>query len=499
LKEKNMNSVTTSTSIKTPLFKGKTPLFKQASHANIDDPRSSTYNKFKSSVNTPSSSANSFTPVNNKVIGAQFGNLKKDPSSIKKDLPPKSPFGASKLSANNHATHTPNNSYSLRAGHPLKSATKHASDNEIINPIVDGVDYSDMIAKKPLLGYFGPGYIVKYSCADKYLKGLTVPKGLYKLIDHPSTSEKMDKLLKGPMLLLKPINDRTETPTKITEDMAKSYRDFLIDSAQKESRNSMALNLEIDFRVKEAKVKKCIKWADLVHDISKINSPAIKINDVEEKVDDTTQVLIDNSFKSKMRRSFSCSDMQKMVLTQDDHEPSPDRTSVDPDIDRLTKLYLVTSNKDANNLNQTYDKSPVSQLTVQNVESIYKLSPSKVVCSSFLENSSHSDSTNSIKSIDNNTITVVSGKTDDFAELDTSPYKSNLSSHGSSFSNEPVKNHDYVTVEASASDRKALESNIHALISDLNHGYDSFLSDRKKCNLIMDQINSMREFLSQNK
>lgn len=234
-----------------------------------------------------------------------------------------------------------------------------------------------------------------------------------------------------------------------------------------------------------------------MHDSPKINSPVIKINGIEEKVDDTTQVLVDSSvsYKSKMRRSFSCSDMQKMVLTQDDHEHSHGRPSVDPDIDRLTKLYLGSSDKDANNLNQTYDKSPVSQLTVQNVESIYKLSPSKVVCSSFLEHSSHSDSTNSIKSIDNNTITVVSGKTDDFAELDTSPFKSNLSSHGSSFSFEPVKNHDSQTVQVSASDRKALESNIHTLISELNRGMDSFFYDRKKYNLIMDQINSMREIL----
>lgn len=51
-------------------------------------------------------------------------------------MPPKSPFGALKSSAINHGTHTPNNSNSLRAGNLLKSATKNASDNEVINPIV---------------------------------------------------------------------------------------------------------------------------------------------------------------------------------------------------------------------------------------------------------------------------------------------------------------------------------------------------------------------------
>lgn len=158
-------------------------------------------------------------------------------------------------------------------------------------------------------------------------------------------------------------------------------------------------------------IKKSLRWAENLENVAAEanasnllmhtygNSPCLAPL-IEREIDDDDDLLIgSNRPFRKMRRSYSTSDMNKYLLSNRHEDTSQDQISIVANgIDNMNtgdsangSTMIIPSidisvDKQGNHLNETYDKTGPHLLNVNNV--VGGISPSRVVNSSFMENSS---------------------------------------------------------------------------------------------------------------
>lgn len=164
-------------------------------------------------------------------------------------------------------------------------------------------------------------------------------------------------------------------------------------------------------------IKKSLRWAENLENVAaEANSSNLLMHTygnspclaplIEREIDDDDDLLIgSNRPFRKMRRSYSTSDMNKFLLSNRHEDTSQDQISIVANgIDHMNTgdsangstmiipSIEVSIDKQGNHiehgihLNETYDKTGPPLLNVNNV--VGGISPSRVVNSSFMDNSS---------------------------------------------------------------------------------------------------------------
>jgi len=192
------------------------------------------------------------------------------------------------------AKQTPN-TIAYKAGtQPLSTSKKEAIAE--LNPVVNGVDYSDVIGRKQELGYSGPGYIVEWSCDPKYLKGIFATKGFWRVNTRKDYKPEESCFDLGPAIFLQRLDQdpNKETPSKSFNNYHFSWRPTQISSTEKSYINATnSLNLET-----HPKIKKSLKWAMDLESVADYDVNATPTNEIKPK---------------KLRKSFSHSDMMSII------------------------------------------------------------------------------------------------------------------------------------------------------------------------------------------
>jgi hypothetical protein len=293
---------------------------------------------------------------------------------------------------------------------------------EVINPIHNGIDYSSIMAKKTEFGYGGPGFIVEFNCEPKYLKNLTIKKGLWKLTQADYKPES-DPLGLGPMQTLIRIDDNSSiastnsnkaTPNKYFTDLNKQHLFF---NTVAKSNDIFLSNRHLTTSLSDDNLKninrlslndhrkpnKRLHWADNLESIEErnnVNSP-LSITNTPLKQDRlistniTTPSSIDSkghinfntplsNSKSTMRRSFSHGDIHCMIL---DYEEDDNRhvkllnetfdkdneisstTSVRSTLSSTSSSTNSINSKDFTNVNESIFNKKIAEEFIKNFES----------------------------------------------------------------------------------------------------------------------------------
>lgn len=146
------------------------------------------------------------------------------------------------------------------------NTSKLLAESQEVNPVWNGVDYSHMIAQKAQLGYTGPGYIVEFDCNEKYLKGLLIRKGLWKVTTSENKARDSTLSYLGPPIFLSRVDVEGERNTPSRNNLTKfdfNWRqrfNTVAKSSDIASGNSTTHSLNLETKSHQ-KVKKQIRWA----------------------------------------------------------------------------------------------------------------------------------------------------------------------------------------------------------------------------------------------
>lgn len=353
------------------------------------------------------------TPLNRNIRNV-FGSSIKQETSASKDN------SARKLLVNNsraavlsaaRANTTPmNRNYISSHQSSNKNSTQKTANQ---NPIVNGTDYSNIMARKAELGYTGVGYVVEYDCEDKDLKNINVSKGLWKIttIYNNNTPSKLQALMGKIVNQISTRLDEPSThsrkgtpgksifhnigydwnPCKTTgilknepparpKDLERDYH---------ENSTAQMLDLETSYNLKS---KKSLRWADI---LEKQYSPALingesytspYLNSLTPKqIKSIDMNLLTGSLncdangsggitknrnsdtKKKMRRSLSMNDINNIIIGNDDDDVEEDDSKIDVSIDHKMKLTYSPNNQQeskSTNLNETFEIETPSKILI---------------------------------------------------------------------------------------------------------------------------------------
>jgi hypothetical protein len=257
-------------------------------------------------------------------------------------------------------------------------ATPKQQAKEEISFEYNGVDYSETCAKKAEFGYGGPGYIAEYTCHEKYLKGLIVKKGLWKvnsILDYKPDPALVDF---GPITFLTRIDMEKKTPLKLTH----FDPNFLDQFNVPKSNSQEHLNATSRKMLHLHKVKKPygVRFADFVEKIdppksglySSNSSPQINqqshdyLNLSNDPYNNENSLQLNYSSeknpKSSLRKSLSMGDINKLALIESDSE-----SSIITDKSLQDHQFMTSS--ETNIINVTYDKESSSSSSNESSDS----------------------------------------------------------------------------------------------------------------------------------
>lgn len=302
------------------------------------------------------------TPLNRKTYTA-FGSSAKQDSTSKENSARKL-MASRAINSNRHPINTTpvNRNYTPSVTNSISKDSNHQ------NSIVNGVDYSAMMARKAELGYTGPGYIVEFTCDEKELKNYHVQKGLWKITTISTTPNKNTKIhIMGAPLFATRLDVEQAAPAKTTPGKSifhnidfdwnplKSTTGILKDDSKMARNlnydeyvnNSTAQGLDLETSLDHKyRTKKSLRWADILEEKY---SPALGINSPYNVTPKNTKIIdmgaltgsliTSNSSDSKkpgtepkIRRSLSMNDINDIIIAQDEIDERAENNSVTCDM-----------------------------------------------------------------------------------------------------------------------------------------------------------------------
>lgn len=239
----------------------------------------------------------------------------------------------------------------------LLSNSKAAKrESNQLNPIINGIDYSDMIARKQELGYTGPGYIISFDCDPKYLVGINVSKGFWKL--HSYKTENANNKFKdlGPTTWLTRADTENKTPSKCNlVNFDFQYNPVSITPGNLRTMPSESSDLEPYAHNSETKKpKKHLTWLDVEkkQNLESIveSSSSTPQNDITLMSPNLSSSVYKSSIvreknRKSLRRSYSHNDLKNIILAQEDEENYDNQVFYDNNVNLNLQDFSVRLNE----------------------------------------------------------------------------------------------------------------------------------------------------------
>lgn len=352
------------------------------------------------------------TPVNRNIRSVFGSSAKQERSASKDNSARKRPLISGHRTTNTITTPLNRNYYASNSNSSAKAKQSPCHQN----PIVNGKDYSAIMAKKKELGYTGTGYVVEYDCSIEDLKTIHVGKGLWKIttastpnknsmafqMGAPQFASRLDVEASAPAntpgkSVFHNIDLNWNMPTKtngiLKNDHHPSRRLNLGDDYLN---NSTAQSLDLETSLNQRNLpKKSLRWAEILEEkcgLDKIEekfySPAISSSPYHLTPKNIKQINMNlltgslttnNSSDSKkgpvkgLRRSLSMNDINDIIITQDEDDTEKHDSIVNDSIDNKIPLIFSPAIKGnmnpmqtGTNLNETFELITPSKVLIEN-------------------------------------------------------------------------------------------------------------------------------------
>lgn len=352
------------------------------------------------------------TPVN-RNIRSVFGSSARQEGSASKENSAKkrAPIVNSYRAANS----TPLNRNNFNVSN---SSAKARQSPCFQNPIINGKDYSAIMARKKELGYAGAGYVVEYDCSDEDLRNIHVTKGLWKITTGATPNKNSMAFKMGAPQFATRLDVETSAPVTTPGKSVFHNIDFnwnvttktngilkhdnhvsrQLNLGEEYLNNSTAQSLDLETSLNQKNLpKKSIRWAEILEEKcgldkieEKYRSPASIISrnspyQLTPKHNKQINVnLLTGSLNNKhsssgkkeeptkrLRRSLSMNDINDIIIDEDDS--GKNESLVNDSIDNKMQLMYspalqteLNPKQQNSNLNETFELLTPSKALLEN-------------------------------------------------------------------------------------------------------------------------------------